>query len=109
MKIGDLVDGTGYGAGGAGLVVAAWRGGVAGVARLEHGGYYWRLTTEPADAGCGGTSFTLLAEGWAQKWGAALGALHGVARHLEITLVGPERAALDVETSTPRRPEGTTI
>lgn len=89
MKIGDTIDGTGFGCGGAGLLIACWKDEVASVARLEHGGYYWRLTTKPRDAGCGATSFTLLAEGWAQEWGAALAAVHGVARHLEITLDGP--------------------
>jgi len=92
MQIGDIVDVAGLGCGGPGVVVGEWKGRVAAVARLERGGYYWRLNTEPKDAGCGATSFTLLAEGWAQEWCAAVSALRGAAAHLEIVLEGAVRA-----------------
>jgi hypothetical protein len=60
---------------------------------MEYGGHYWRLITKPRDAGCGATSHTLLAEGWAQEWGAAVALVHAAARHHEIKLEGPGRTA----------------
>lgn len=80
MKLGDRI----FGPWGVGLAIATW-GDVAGVARVENG-HYWRLNTKPTDAGCGATSSTLLAEGWAQEWGVAVTLVHAAARHLEITL-----------------------